>query len=127
MAMSLTPMLQLRQMRVEQSAAVGVGLVVGVGHLFYEEIEKEVFALIGEFAVGVAPFAVILVERAVGLVTDERIVVERHSAALANQRLRRTQERVDGHIELLGESFEHFGVGLGFACLPTTYCLTADI
>ena len=88
-------------MAVEECTTGRITLIVRVWHLLYEEIEQQIFALIGELAIGIAPFAVVLVERAVGFVTDERIVGERHTATLANQCLRRTQERVDRHVELL--------------------------
>ena len=81
-------MLELREVGVEEFAAFGFGLIVGVGHVAQEEVEQGVFVLVGELTIGVAPFAIVLVERAVGFVADHRIVRKGHAAALAIQGLR---------------------------------------
>ena len=51
--------------------------------------------------IGVAPFAVILIQKAV-LFPADAVIRKRHAAALANQLSRRTEQCVDGHIEQLG-------------------------
>ena len=122
-----SPMLQHREMSVVHCPSLGVALIFGVGHIFDEKIEQRIFGLVGEIAVGVAPFAILLVETAVGIEAHHRIVRERHSTALAKQCLRRAEQGVDCNAKLLGEGFEHFGVGLSFACLPTTYRLTCGV
>ena len=50
--------------------------------------------LYAKFPIRITPLAVVLVECAAGLAADGR-VVERHAAALANQRPRRTEQRVN--------------------------------
>ena len=59
------------------------------------EVDKLLFACVGEFSVGKAPFAVFFVEIAFGIAANHRVLGERHSAALANERARRAQQRVD--------------------------------
>ena len=67
-------MLQHREMSVVHCTAVGVALIFGVGHIFDEKIKQRIFGLVGEIAVGVAPFAILLVETAVGIEAYHRIV-----------------------------------------------------
>ncbi len=120
-------MLELREVEVEEFAALGIGLIVGVGHVDEEEVEQGVFVLVGELTIGVAPFAIVLVERAVGFVADHRVVRQRHATALTIKGLRRTEQGVDGYAELLGEDLELFGAGQGLSILPTADGLTRDM
>ena len=114
-------------MPVVHCPSLGVALIFGIGHIADEKIEQRILGLVGEIAVGVAPFAILLVETAVGIEAYHRIVSERHSTALTKQGLRRAEQGVDSYPKLLGKSFEHFGVGLSFACFPATYRLTCDV
>ena len=104
-------MLELGEVAVVELAALGIGLIVGVGHVDEEEVKQGVFVIVGELAIGVAPFAIVLVERAVGFVADHRVVRQRHATALTIKGLRRTEQGVDGYAELFGEDFELFGAG----------------
>ena len=63
-------------------------------HVRHAEIYQLLLAGIRELAAGVAPLAVVLVERAVRLLAGSG-VVERHPAALTNQLSGRAQQRVD--------------------------------
>ena len=65
-----------------------------------EEIRQFLKACVCEFSFGVAPLAIFLVERAVRLFADGRIV-ERHTAALANQLPRGAQKRIDRNVKEL--------------------------
>ena len=67
-------MLQLRELAVVQGSPVCLWLVVGVGYMMEQEVQEGVLALIDKLAVGVAPFAVILIEGTVGLLTDHGII-----------------------------------------------------
>ena len=99
-------MLELGEVGVVELAALGIGLIVGVGHVAEEEVEQGVLVLVGELTIGVAPFAIVLVERAVGFVADHRVVRQRHATTLTIKGLRRTEQGVDGYAELLGEDLE---------------------
>ena len=120
-------MFQLRKMSVKKCTAVGVGLIVGVWHLLYEEIEQQIFALIGELAIGIAPFAIVLVEAAVVLTADHGVVGQGHATALTVKGLRGAQQGVDGDTEFTGKDFEQLGVGLRHSRLPAADGLPGDI
>ena len=49
-------------MGIVEGTALGIGLIIGIGHVFYEKIQQCFLALICELAVCVAPLAVILIE-----------------------------------------------------------------
>ena len=68
--------------------------------MVYKEIEKGIFGLINEVTFCVAPFAVIFVEVAVRLPADIKILVKRHSAALAVKLSGASEERIDRYVEL---------------------------
>ena len=68
------------------------------GHMGYAEVDQLFLAGIGELAAGIAPLTVVLVEGTVGVLAGGGIV-ERHSAALADQLSGRAQQRVDGNVE----------------------------
>lgn len=120
-------MFEHRQVRVVEFAAGGFGLIVGVGDVADEEVDERVLVLIDEIAVGVAPFAIVLVERAVGFVANHRIVRQGHTTALTVQRLRRAKQRVDRHAKLLRQHLQHLGIGLSFTIFPTANSLTGYI
>ena len=94
-------MLQHREMSVVHCAAGGIALIFSVWNMTHKKIEQRIFGLVGEIAVGVAPFAILLVETAVGIEAYHRIVRERHSTALTNKSLRRTEQGVDCYAKLL--------------------------
>ena len=79
----------------------------------------------GEIAVGIAPSAVMLIERAVFFAADVG-VLERHTAAFTDQLSGTAEESIDRHVKQLGERFKRFGVGYRFAVLPTRNRLTGD-
>ena len=81
-------MLELGEVEAVEFAALGIGLIVGVGHVAEEKVEQGVFVLVGELAIGVAPFAIVLVERAIRFAADHRVVRKGHSAALTIKGLR---------------------------------------
>ena len=60
-----------------------------------QEVKQGFLALVCELAIGIAPFAIILIETAVGLTTDHRIIRQWHSAALTVKRPGRAQKRID--------------------------------
>ena len=81
-----------------------MGLFLGevfVGHVPDACVDQIVHAAVGVGAVGVAPFAVVLVGGAILVVADDGIL-QRHAAALAHQLPRCAQQRVDRYIELFG-------------------------
>jgi len=114
-------------MAVVQGSPVCLGLVVGVGHVLKQEIQKGVLALISKLAVGVTPFAVIFVERTVGFTADHRVVGQRHTAALTVEGLGRAQKCVDRYAEFAGQDLEQFRVGLGHPGLPSADGLPGHI
>ena len=94
------PVGQCRQLLLK----IGSGLLrrpALVRHMPHQKIRQRPDIGIGEFSIGIAPPAVCLVEAAVRLTADGGIVVERHTAALADQLSGRAQKRVDGNVEQL--------------------------
>ena len=67
-------------------------------HMLNAEINKLFFAGIFEFAVAIAPFAVLLVKRTVCFFADYGIF-KRHSAALTDKLPRRAQQRIYRNIK----------------------------
>ena len=120
-------MLQLGKVAVVKGASFGFGLVVRIGHVVDQEVQEGILALVGEFAIGIAPFAVVLVEAAVILAANHGIVGQRHATALTVKGLRRAQKGVDGDAEFTGEDFEQLGVGLRHSRFPATDGLPGDI
>ena len=92
-----------------------------------QKVQEGVFALISELAVGIAPFAVVLVETAVVFAADHGIVGQGHATALTVKGLRGAQQGVDGYPEFTGKDFEQLGVGLRHARLPATDGLPGDM
>ena len=97
--MSFLPMLQLRDdsfhMRPDLLRRPAL-----TRHVRHAEIYQLLLAGIRELAAGVAPLAVVLVERIVRLLAGGGIV-QRHPAALAHQLPWGTQQSIDGHAEKL--------------------------
>ena len=94
------PILQLRQ----QLPQIGAHLLLCVGilrHIFHAHLNQILHIAVQIHPIGVAPFAVILIQKAV-LFPADAVIRKRHAAALANQLSRRTEQCVDGHIEQLG-------------------------
>ena len=94
-------------------------------HVGDEKFDQLILIRVDKTAVGIAPFAVVLVERSVRLAA-ERGVVERHAAALADQLARGAEKGVDGDIEQLREQLERFGIGDGLSGFPAGDRLTGD-
>ena len=67
------------------------------GKLLHEKIGQLVDRGVDEFAVSIAPFTVFLVESAVRFPTY-RVVVERHSATLAEKLSRTSEQCIDGYL-----------------------------
>ena len=84
------------------------------GHVFCAEVDELFGAFVLELAVGIAPFAVVLVESAVRLAAGYG-VLERHAAALTDVLPRRAEERVDGNVKQHGQALERLRVGERFA------------
>ena len=120
-------MLQLGKVAVVKGASFGFGLVVRIGHVADQEIQEGVLALVGEFAIGIAPFAVVLVEAAVVFAADHGVVGQRHATALTVKGLRGAQKGIDGDTEFTGKDFEQLGVGLRHARFPAADGLPGDI
>ena len=55
-------MLQLGEVTVIGGPSIGFGLVVRVGHVADQKVQEGVFGLVGELAVGIAPFAVVFID-----------------------------------------------------------------
>ena len=91
----------------------------------HTEIDQLLLAGVGERAAGVAPLAVILVEGAVRLSAGCG-VVERHSAALADQLARRAKQGVDRNIKKAGKQLQGFHIGRGVAVFPAGDGLPRD-
>ena len=120
-------MLQLGKVAVVEGASFSFGLILGIGHVADQEVQEGVFALVGELAIGIAPFAVVLVEAAVVFAADHGVVGQGHATALTVKGLRGAQQGVDGDTEFTGEDFEQLGVGLRHARLPAADGLPGDI
>ncbi len=120
-------MLQLGEITVVKDSSFGFGLVVRIGHVADQEVQEGIFAPVGELAVGIAPFAVVLVEAAVVFTADHGIVGQGHAAALTVKGLRGAQQGVDGDAEFPGKDFEQLGVGLRHARFPAADGLPGDI
>ena len=116
-------MCQLRQPPIVLEAAVIIVKVFGIRHVINEEIQEIFFGCIHEFAVGVAPLAVVLIEETVRLPADVQIVVQGHAAALAVELSGASEQCVDRYVELAGKYLQSLVIGLGLACLPTAYGL----
>ena len=86
------PVFELRQLVFKEAARL-VGGSVFVRQMPDKIVDELAEVVIHIFAVGIAPLAEVLVEAAVDL-TAERAVVERHSAALADQLSRRAEQCV---------------------------------
>ena len=78
---------------------------------------------IGKFSVRITPFAVIFIETAVLFLTEQSIIIQRHTAALTKQSLRHPQKCIDGHMKFFGNEFQCFRVWNGFSRFPATHCL----
>ena len=94
------PILQLRQ----QLPQIGAHLLLCVcilWHIFHAHLNQILHIAIQIYTIGVAPFAVILIQKAICFPADA-VIRKRHAAALANQLSRRAKQCVDGHIEQLG-------------------------
>ena len=120
-------MLQLGEITVVKGASFSFGLVVRVRHVVDQEVQEGVLALVGELAIGIAPFAVVLVEAAVVLAADHGVVGQGHATALTVKGLRRAQKGVDRYAEFTGQDLEQLGVGLRHARLPAADGLPGDI
>ena len=91
--------------------------VIRVGHMCHQIIQQGSFGGIGELAIGIAPLTIILVKGTIRPFAQGGII-QRHAAALADQSARAAQQGVDGDIKQLGQQFQSFGVGHGFAGFP---------
>ena len=81
---------------------------------------------IGKFSVRITPFAVIFIETAVLFLTEQSIIIQRHTAALTKQSLRHSQKCIDGHMKFFGNEFQCFRVWNGFSRFPATHCLSGN-
>lgn len=87
------------------------------GHVGHAEIDQLLRAAVLEFAAGVAPFAIILIEGTVSL-SAEGGVLQGHPAALADQLPGGAQQRVDGNVKKLGQQLQRFRVRRGLPRFP---------
>ena len=120
-------MLQLGEVAVIDGPSLGFGLVVRVRHVADQEVQEGVFGLVGEFAIGIAPLAVVFVEAAVVFAADHGVVGQGHATALTVKGLRRAQKGVDRYAEFTGQDLEQLGVGLRHARFPAADGLPGDI
>ena len=98
---------------------------VFICHMIYADIDQIIHIVIHIFSVRIAPFAVFFVEKTVPFLADA-LILQRHTAALANKLPGRAQKRVDGHIKELGKKLQGLGVGHSFAVFPTAHRLPGD-
>ncbi len=96
---SFLPMLQLGKQGVVHFAALLLGAAFGIGEMRREEVYERLLRGVGESALRIAPFAVILIEGAVLLAADEAVLRKGHAAALAEELPRRAEKGVDGDLE----------------------------
>ena len=120
-------MLQLGEVAVIDGPSLGFGLVVRVGHVADQEVQESVFGLVGEFAIGIAPLAVVFVEAAVVFAADHGVVGQGHATALTVKGLRGAQKGIDRDAEFTGKNFEQLRVGLRHARFPAADGLPGDI
>ena len=102
------PIFQLRQ----QLPQIGAHLLLCVcilWHIFHAHLNQILHIAIQIYTIGVAPFAVILIQKAICFPADA-VIRKRHAAALANQLSRRAKQCVDGHIEQLAAVMERYGI-----------------
>lgn len=121
---SLFPMLQVRH----HGLHVGADLLrrpALAGHVRHAEVDELLLTGIRERAVGIAPFAVLLVEGAIRLPAGGGIL-QRHPAALADQLPRRAQQRVDGDIKQPGKLLQCLRIRRGLAVFPAGHRLSGD-
>ena len=97
------PVVQFGQCLFQINAGLLFGKVF-IYHMPYTDIDQVIHITVGICPVGIAPLAIIFVERTVLILTDNRII-QRHSAALADQLIRRSKQSVDGNIEKLRQLF----------------------
>ena len=106
--------------RGQELLHIGAGLLLGevlAHHVPDADVQQIVHAAVGIDSVGIAPFAVILVETAVVIPADDR-VLQRHAAALADQAARLAEQRVDRHAEQPREQLQRLGIGHGLPVFP---------
>ena len=85
--MGLSPMLEHRQMGVVKFTTFCHRLIIGVGHVTYEEVEQGIFVLVCETTISITPFTIVLVETTIHLTANHCVVRQRHSTTLAVQSL----------------------------------------
>ena len=94
MLFSFAPVPELRQ----HLAEIGSGLFgreLLVGHVADKKFQQLIRTAIGESAIGIAPFAVLLIELAVRFTADDLVTVQRHAATLADQLTGIAQQVID--------------------------------
>jgi len=120
----LLPIAQLREhiRKIRPDLLTGKLLVC---HMSNADLDEIVHIVVHIFSVCIAPLAVFLVEYAVLLPADA-LVLQGHTAALANKLPGRAQKRVDGHIKELGKELKCLGIRHGLAVFPTAHRLPGD-
>ena len=86
------------------------------------DLDEIVHIAVGIRSVGVAPFAVVRVGAAV-LFAADNVLLQRHPAALADQRMRRIQQRIDRNTEQRRQQLECFRIRDSLAGFPAGDCL----
>ena len=82
---------------------IDFGLLFGkvfIYHMPHTDVDQVIHVAVCVCPIGKAPLAIIFIKRAVLISADNRII-QRHSAALADQLIRRTKQCVDGYVEKL--------------------------
>ena len=79
-------------------------------HLADADVNQVVHIAVGKRSVGIAPPAVVLIDRAVFFPAENR-VLQRHPAALADQLPRRAEQGIDRHVEQAGKQLQRLGAG----------------
>ena len=81
-----------------------------IGHVALQKIQQLLQAGVDKLSVGIAPFAVLLIEGAIWLPADIG-VLQRHTTALADQLPGRAKRGVDGDIKQPGKLLQSFCIG----------------
>ena len=81
-----------------------------IGHVALQKIQQLIQPGVDKFSVGIAPFAVLLIEGAIWLPADIG-VLQRHTTALADQLPGRAKRGVDGDIKQPGKQLQSFCIG----------------
>ena len=88
------------------------------GHGTCQELYELLQAGVNELSPCITPLAVVLIKGAVWLPAENAIVLQGHTAALADKPSGRAQKRIDGNVIQGGKALEGFRPGKGLPRFP---------